>query len=470
MDAGLNWLWQGCVVALVSFVTLRLLERARANVRYVVCWAALLLIVVLPALPSLGTDATRPDSLSSTADAVLSVPDVWWTSSAVMLAAWTVWASAYVVRFMWAMVALCRARARSRPFPSQAETTLCHWRRMRSGGRRAALVLSDSVPTAAVLGCGAPLIAVSPSLLARLDADELDRVLIHEWAHVQRRDDLVTILQIVIRIVAGWHPAVWWIERRLHIEREIACDEVTIAVTGSPKSYAECLVKLASLRGAEPILLPGPAVLTASGLRSRVRRIVARHAFIAPFWSRGIATAVVSALCAVSLGVGGLKLVEMTAFALPFESIRVADASIAGIAPVAVSSPASDFGPSLLSPRRTVASVPSARRPAADGPAPARLATPDPEAHVALEAPSQVAAAVPQATARDDEVATALEPVTAQSDVPPAQAPAPTVEESRSPWAAAADGGTALGRKSKEAGVATAGFFTRFARRVAGSF
>jgi hypothetical protein len=40
----------------------------------------------------------------------------------------------------------------------------------------------------------------------------------------------------------------------------------------------------------------------------------------------------------------------------------------------------------------------------------------------------------------------------------------------KSPWSAAADGGTAIGRKSKQAGVATAGFFTRFGRRVAGSY
>ena len=63
-------------------------------------------------------------------------------------------------------------------------------------------------------------------------------MLIHEWAHVQRRDDLVNILQIVVRIIAGWHPALWWIDHRLHIEREIACDEITVAVTGSPKAYA----------------------------------------------------------------------------------------------------------------------------------------------------------------------------------------------------------------------------------------
>jgi hypothetical protein len=41
---------------------------------------------------------------------------------------------------------------------------------------------------------------------------------------------------------------------------------------------------------------------------------------------------------------------------------------------------------------------------------------------------------------------------------------------SQSPWNAAAAGGAAIGKKSKDAGVATAGFFSRVARRVAGSF
>ena len=49
---------------------------------------------------------------------------------------------------------------------------------------------------------------------------------------------------------------------------------------------------------------------------------------------------------------------------------------------------------------------------------------------------------------------------------PPKSAAAPT-ESDKSPWASAADGGKTLGRKSKEAGVATAGAFSRMARRVA---
>ena len=53
MDAVLNWLWQGGVVAVALGLMLFSLERASANVRSVVCWAAALFVIALPALPSL---------------------------------------------------------------------------------------------------------------------------------------------------------------------------------------------------------------------------------------------------------------------------------------------------------------------------------------------------------------------------------------------------------------------------------
>jgi hypothetical protein len=54
-------------------------------------------------------------------------------------------------------------------------------------------------------------------------------------------------------------------------------------------------------------------------------------------------------------------------------------------------------------------------------------------------------------------------------DSPP-QRSAIAADKPPAPWTAAAGGGAAIGRKSKDAGIATAGFFSRFARRVAGSF
>jgi beta-lactamase regulating signal transducer with metallopeptidase domain len=459
---------------------LHLLERARANVRYLVCWAALLLVAALPVLSWLTSPGHHDASGVAPSGAVVSVPDAWWTSFAVMLFPWTAWVGIQTVRFVRAMVALRRARSHSRAFPMQLESLLPHWAHVRDTGRRPALVLSEAVTTAAVLGCGAPVIAVAPSLVTTLDPDELDRVLVHEWAHVQRHDELVNLLQVLVRVMVGWHPAAWWIDRRLQIEREIACDEMTIELTGSAKSYAACLLKLAGLRGGGRTALAAPAVLMASGLRARVTRIVSRHAFIAPLVSRSIATAIVSVLCLVSISVGGLTLVESTVLALPFDSLQAISSRLEGIAPIPMpDSPVPSQVESAPSPGQTATSVPSARRPIAEEPTPVTATaatageqrTPAPESAVdATELPATAEAGADEAP---DAAA-----VIASTSTPMPQAP---VDDSRAIWSVAADGGTAIarksadggsavGRKSKEAGVATAGFFSRFARRVAGSF
>jgi beta-lactamase regulating signal transducer with metallopeptidase domain len=472
MDAVLNWLWQGVAVAVAWFVMLIALERSRANLRYLVSWAALFAIMALPALPPLPLTTASPEVLGATThgDVILSLPDTWWTSTIVLLAAWIVWTSLHMVRFLSAIVAIRRARARSRPFPSPSELGLPHWCRVRSGGRRARLVVSDSVRTAAVLGWGAPMIAVAPSLVRTLDANELDRVLIHEWAHVQRRDDLFNILQIAVRIVAGWHPALWWIDRRLHVEREMACDEITIAITGSPRSYAACLLKLASLGRLPRVLQTAPAMLTPSDLRARVVNIMSTHPSIQPKCSRSIAAAIVSTLCVMSVVLGGLKLVEATAVGLPFvsppattgDSMRHSGA-IDRIIQIATPTLSSEI---TRSRRHIVGQAPSARRPAAVEPLPSAQLT------VELVASPTSEPEKPEDSTHNTGAVTgstvAAEPAAAP-DTPPARADS-TTQQPQSPWTAATAGGTAIGRKSQDAGVATAGFFTRFARRVAGSF
>jgi bla regulator protein blaR1 len=466
MDAMFNWLWQGGVVAVAWLLMLLALEHARANVRYIVCWAASLVIMALPAVPLLQSSTT----ISATAlpapqlDAIVSLPDAWWTSTIVMLAAWVVWASIQVIRFISAIVAIRRARARSRAFPPHVESVLPRWRRIRSEGRRVTLVLSDAVTTAAVLGWGAPMIAVAPSLLTTLDADELDRVLIHEWAHVQRRDDLVHTLQNVIRVIAGWHPALWWIDRRLHVEREIACDEIAVALTGSPKSYAECLMKLACLKGTRRAMQMAPAVLTSSTLRARVIKIVSPHRSIAPVWSRSIAAAIVTTLCFMCVGLGGLKLVQATTLALPFVSARMLSTTPDRLAPVAVPMLRRDTA-TEPSPRRPPNGVASAQRPKTEQ----SSRSPQPETEPDQPPTSDAASSVDSTRAAEADVERAVVAETASAPDTP-ERPDATAAQPRSPWTAAASGGTALGRKSKDAGVATAGFFTRFARRVAGSF
>src|SRR3954453_8416155 len=142
METVLNWLWQGGAIAVASFVMLLALVRAHANVRYVVCWAALLAIVSLPVLPSIHLRDAAVDALrESRADAVVWLPDTWWTSTLVLLAAWIGWVSVQTVRFIVAIAAIRRARARSLPFPASARVKLAHWDRIGDTGRRAMLVM-----------------------------------------------------------------------------------------------------------------------------------------------------------------------------------------------------------------------------------------------------------------------------------------------------------------------------------------
>jgi hypothetical protein len=94
MHAMLNWLWQGCAVALALFAMLGLLERARASVRP---------YRLLDRPGPRPVAAARGDARIRRAgqpgrfprvpvDAVVSVPDAWWTSGFVIAAAWFVWA------------------------------------------------------------------------------------------------------------------------------------------------------------------------------------------------------------------------------------------------------------------------------------------------------------------------------------------------------------------------------------------
>ena len=472
MDAVLNWLWQGGVVTMATFVMLLALERARANVRYIVCWSAVLLIMALPAIPSLLPSPAPSDALpGTTGDAMLSLPSAWWTSGLVILAAWAVWAGVFGIRFLQAVVAIRRARSRNQAFPSHLESLLPEWRRIQSDGRRATLVISDAVSTAAVLGWGPPIIAVAPALVNTLDANDLDRVLVHEWTHVQRRDDLANIAQVIVRMLAGWHPGLWWLDRRLQIEREIACDEMTIAVTGSPKSYAKCLMTLATRTSTLRGLRMAPGVLRSSDLHARVVKILSPSPSIAPAWSRCLAGAMMTTLCLMSAGVGGLRLVEAEGITLPFVP-RLLETPPEPRAAVTVPASSSEQA-ARRSPRRAITSASSpvllqTERPSAPAPRtePAAPATAD--AGSPVDSARTADADVPSGTTA--ELPGTVHSVPTASDVTQDRSPSPAAEPSPSPWTTAASGGTALGQKAKNAGVATGGFFSRLGRRVAGSF
>ena len=86
------------------------------------------------------------------------------------------------------------------------------------------------------------------SALAGLSPQQLEAILAHELAHIRRHDYLVNLLQTLVETLLFYHPAVWWLSRRIRIERENCCDDLAVSLCGDPVAYAKALADLEELR------------------------------------------------------------------------------------------------------------------------------------------------------------------------------------------------------------------------------
>jgi beta-lactamase regulating signal transducer with metallopeptidase domain len=458
-----NWLVQGSIVVVAAATLLRLLRRAQAHARYWMCLVGFSLVIGLPLVSSLAALAWQEPAAVATgtvSPALVSLPHTP-SSHTLIWAAWFVWVGVYGVQLANATVRIVRTRGRFRAFPNVVADRLRHWTQVKEQGRRTRLVLSDDVAAAAVIGGGSPVIAIAPALVEHLTADELDRVVIHEWAHVQRLDDIANVFQLIGRLLAGWHPALWWFDGRLLAEREDACDEIAVRMTGSSKGYAACLLKLASLPLAQRHTAPALGVLSSATLSARIRRIVAHERQGSPTWSRNVASAGIIVLLGVCCGIGSLRIVGAAIVASEPDAPRVVAGSLA---PVASSQ---------------VASLESTSPPMRDARKASRRVPATPRANVST------VVAPPEGLLTDHAVADVL-PVSKETEPtgPPGSQPVeshpaellaarsipiPTVERA-APWTAAAVAGITLGERSKKGGLATAAFFTKFSKRIADAF
>jgi len=482
VEALLNWLWQGGIVAIATAAILRVIEPFPAQARYRTLWIALVSVLILPGVPlawAAVSPAREAGNIPATVGSVVSIPIGGWTFGTLVIALWAMWSSVYACRIASAALAIRRAKTHCEQISPQLEARLRHWTEVRTTGRQTRVVLSRRVRSAAVLGCAPPVIAVAPALLDHLSDDELDRVVIHEWAHVQRRDDVANLVQLLVRATAGWHPAVWWFDRQLHIEREIACDEMAVAVTGSAKRYAACLAKLASLPALPLRSFATVAAVSSAGLRERIVRILS-HGHVASVRSQRAASVGVGVLlCALALTVGGFRFVEAAA---PLTNIattvRIASADNPAMSDSVVPYTAVESGSSneladvRPQPRVRIARQMALRNGHARAGTAAILPTStsgaltdsEPLSHPG-EQPS------PDVISRPTVTFASLDSSPVEGAHASSSAARPSAEvKPVSVWSATADAGVAVGRGSQKAALATASFFSRIGKKIAGSF
>lgn len=103
------------------------------------------------------------------------------------------------------------------------------------------LLTSSRIATPLVVGVTRPAIVLPTGIGDELGAEEIQQVLIHELAHVVRRDNVVGLLQRLVAIVWWFHPLVHFANRQLSRAREEVCDNYSL-LHGERNQYARTLL------------------------------------------------------------------------------------------------------------------------------------------------------------------------------------------------------------------------------------
>jgi beta-lactamase regulating signal transducer with metallopeptidase domain len=197
--------------------------------------------------------AARTPALTATGDLIM------WT--------WAIGAAACLARLLLGVLRLrqIRDRSTSTALGGELETlrvTLAPHAEVR---------WSQDVGPPVTFGARRPVILIPPQFAA-LSPEAQRAVACHELLHVARRDWLWTLFEEAVRALFWFHPAVWWVLRRIHLSREQVIDQLVVARMPSRKPYMQALMAFAE---EQPLMSPSVsmAFLQRRDLAARVAQL-----------------------------------------------------------------------------------------------------------------------------------------------------------------------------------------------------
>ena len=327
----INGLWQGLAIAALTWLALRLFPRVNASTRYAAWTLALVAVLVVPIVTSLThisyytlpattttnstqtTTANVPKPAAQTAAAgsasrselkhttaseatqhrstasgatypqgsglsLPKIPDLHVNVSlllmTIVLSLWGLAALALVVRLAVALMRLERLKHDAMPLGIEYRDQLQQWQRL-DPDRDVRICVTGGIEVPVAVGLFDAMVLLPRHLLNAFDAQEIDQISLHELAHLLRHDDWTNGLQRVITSLLFFNPAVWFIARQMDVEREVACDDYVLELTGSVRTYAFCLTKMAEITSwpHQPLAAPG-VFTTRKNISIRIERLL----------------------------------------------------------------------------------------------------------------------------------------------------------------------------------------------------
>jgi beta-lactamase regulating signal transducer with metallopeptidase domain len=293
----IHFLWQGLVIAALLASGLRIFRNSPAHYKYLAGCAAMALMALAPLvtfrlvlfqpepLPAITPISAKISTVETSGTFTLAQP----TRTAIpgphaaglferlnhllpwLVLGWLAGVCALSGRLFlgWLQVRRFRQTA-THPLPAPWPDKLAALAQRLGINHSIQLLQSALIEVPTVIGWLRPVILLPASCLTGLTPGQLEAIIAHELAHIRRHDYLVNLLQSTIETLLFYHPAVWWVSRRIREERENCCDDLAVAVSGDPVGYARALATLEELRPASAQLM-----LAAGGapLLQRIRRL-----------------------------------------------------------------------------------------------------------------------------------------------------------------------------------------------------
>ena len=332
----LNALWQIPVIAATAWLCMKFASRLPAKYQHAVWVAALLLGIVLPMFslprPNIAgaTDKTSwvhvankdgYNPLLEKPSGGMGLRGVLRRSQQVTLGAKLQWTLSIVylsilayrlLRLAWAWRRTLHLVASVSDVSLPTTTAELVGRLARQYCLDKVLVTSSRETTSPfITGIRRPILVIPESLLRGASEADLSRVLAHEFAHVKRHDFLLNLVCEIVSTPIAFHPITPLIKQRIEDLRELACDEIAAAETGSRSAYASSLLRIAQSISGESMRRQASHVLglfETDNLEERIMSLLATKKQIGRSVGRIVLGVVGAVFAVVCLGMSGFAL------------------------------------------------------------------------------------------------------------------------------------------------------------------
>jgi beta-lactamase regulating signal transducer with metallopeptidase domain len=297
-----NALWQPALIAGIAWVALKISRCNNATTRHAVWSLALVASFIVPfisampiVLPHYTTSSVAsvqqkhvPTTQFRASHEAVAPPQpslaltrpsfqVQPTVAQIATAAWLVVVLAILARLLISLIYLNRLKHDALPLAVESRNALTRYDRAHKGDRDVRICVSDAITVPVAVGIFDAMILIPSDLVHELDPNDLDRILLHELAHVRRSDDWINLFERVAQALFFFSPGIYWISRQMDLEREVACDDWVLEQSAENVPYARCLARVVEMTQWPYKAPAAPGVfVTRKSMSIRIERLLAR--------------------------------------------------------------------------------------------------------------------------------------------------------------------------------------------------